>query len=106
MSTLPNTYNDTLQCSNLEYYPVSLRIDKFPLDSTNFTYTESTKIKQGSEVITYVLKAPQNELITFGIWGRLFDKDDTPHQDFTEEDVTNYINIENIIYKDSESNRI
>nr|XP_013189651.1 unnamed protein product [Amyelois transitella] len=109
MTTYSHRHNSTLDCDNIVYFPVSLRINKFPLDSRNFTYTElnqdgvNTLDKSGREKIIYKINAPQNDLISFGVWGRIYDKDVSGPTEVTEEDRSNYIHIENIIYKVSES---
>ncbi|XP_053617655.1 vanin-like protein 1 [Plodia interpunctella] len=103
MTTYPHRHNSSLDCENIIYYPVSLRINKFPLDSHNFTYSESNQNGDnengGREKISYKLNAPQNDLIAFAVWGRIYDKDISGSYHVTEEDESNFSQFENMIYK-------
>ncbi|KAI8442261.1 hypothetical protein MSG28_005831 [Choristoneura fumiferana] len=107
MSTLRNQYNKTLQCDNVVYFPSSFRINKFPLSPVNYTYSESSQNEietgelpktNGREKIMYKINAPQDELMSFAIWGRIYVRDVDHNTEVTEEDVQNYLNIEDIIY--------
>ncbi|KAM3964073.1 vanin-like protein 1 [Aphomia sociella] len=104
MTTYKHRYNNSLHCNDVVYFPVSLRNNKFPLSPSNYTFVDSTQ--NGGEAnenggrgrISSNLKTTQNELISFGIWGRLYNKDVNFANDVTEEDINNYHQIENIIY--------
>ncbi|XP_004928913.2 vanin-like protein 1 isoform X1 [Bombyx mori] len=87
MTTFKNTYNETLQCDNMLYLPISVRVNKLPLDPTNYTFVEESPItSNGSEKtkneatatiidrtkFLFKLNKPQTDLVAFGIWGRLF----------------------------------
>lgn len=111
MQTYRNTYNETLDCDNIEYFPVTLRYNKFPLSSKNFTYT--TKLKDQSkcepndqntfsvlqkeimnrnnrERINFKINVPQNEVVAFGIWGRIYNRDVDHNKGASEEDIQNF----------------
>ncbi|KAJ8711351.1 hypothetical protein PYW07_008593 [Mythimna separata] len=110
MQTYRNTYNDTLDCDNIEYFPVSVRYNKFPLSPKNFTYT--TKLKDQScepkdqntfsvlqkeilsrnsrERLNFKINVPQKELIAFGIWGRIFNRDIDHNKGASEEDLQKF----------------
>ncbi|XP_049879631.1 vanin-like protein 1 isoform X2 [Pectinophora gossypiella] len=111
MTTYRNQYNGTLKCDNVVYFPSSMRSSKFPLSSKNFTFIDSTqngdaKQNGGRERIVYKITAPQDDLVTFGIWGRVYTRDVNHDIETSEEDIQNYIEIENIIYdKNKELNR-
>lgn len=103
MTTYRLQYNETLKCDNIVYYPSTLTTRKFPLNPKNFTYIASdilslSKEGNGRELITFKLNKPQSELISFGIWGRIYDKDVNFNKETTEEDINNYIEIENGIF--------
>lgn len=118
MTTYRYQYNTSLDCDNVVYYPSTLRNNKFPLHPHNFTFVKSTqngdfpqngantqnggtqnvRSENDRELVSLKLKNPQNELITFAIWGRLYVRDVNPVKDVTEEDVNSYIEIENVIY--------
>ncbi|XP_039752373.1 vanin-like protein 2 isoform X2 [Pararge aegeria] len=104
-------YNSTLKCNDVEYFPISIRKNLFPLDPSNFSYKEDqieneeyednlNEIKPNEErvQITNKINSPQTALISFGIWGRVFDRDGTILTNFSEEDIQKYIEIENAIY--------
>ncbi|XP_026488914.2 vanin-like protein 2 isoform X3 [Vanessa tameamea] len=109
MTTYSKHYNSTLNCDDIMYYPTSMRNNKFPLNPINFTYTmnETPKeseenneiLKQRSrENITYKLNSPQNELVSFGIWGRIFNRDGKILYNPSKDDINKYIEIENHIF--------
>ncbi|XP_050353057.1 vanin-like protein 2 isoform X3 [Nymphalis io] len=109
MTSYRKHYNNTLKCDDILYYPVSMRNNKFPLNPKNFTYKmdetrkdleENNEIikHNGREHITYKLNSPQNELVSFGIWGRMFNRDGEIIYNPSKDDVHKYIEIENIIY--------
>ncbi|XP_023952054.2 vanin-like protein 2 [Bicyclus anynana] len=103
-------YNNTLKCNDIEYFPISIKKNMFPLEPSNFTYEEDqiqngdyedqlNKLNQDGRVqITNKINLPQTELISFGIWGRVFQRDGVILKNFTEDDVKRYIEIENVIY--------
>lgn len=110
MTSYSKHYNTTLKCDDIIYYPISLRNNKFPLSPKIFTYqvknkhSDSTKniddIKVNADRvhITYKLNAPQQELASFGIWGRIFTRDVKTKYNPSKEDKEKYIEIENVIY--------
>lgn len=113
MKTYHKRYNSTLKCNDIEYFPISIRNNKFPLNPKNFSFSESSKRGLLSrtdnslgqietfENVKYKLKSPQIGLFSFGIWGRIYYKDDSPiYKKITKEDVKKYIEIEDIIYGD------
>lgn len=128
MTTYSYQHNSTLDCDNVVYYPTSLRNNKFPLHPLNYTFTklqnDAEKISVFSqsnviskcevdvrptennklEHITYRLNTLQNEIVSFGIWGRLYIRDGNPSYEATEEDIDSYIEIENIIYNQIDKN--
>ncbi|KAL0867646.1 hypothetical protein ABMA27_008398 [Loxostege sticticalis] len=124
MTTYSYQYNSTLGCDNVVYYPTSLRNNKFPLHPHNFTFSKSqndaeqiafsendviSHLRTGNEKnklqhLSYKLNRVQNELVSFGIWGRLYIRDSNPEEHVSEEDVNSYIEIENVIYNEAHKN--
>ncbi|XP_052752109.1 vanin-like protein 2 isoform X1 [Galleria mellonella] len=103
MTTYRHHYNKSLNCDDVVYFPISLRNNKFPLSPVNFTFVDSSQKgweqnNFGRGRITYELKSRQNELISFGIWGRIYNKDVNAIRDISDEDRKKYIEIENTIY--------
>lgn len=111
MTTHRLHYNTSLQCDDIVYYPTSFRNNKFPLSPKNFTFVvASTVSKEDScgeelgvnalrEHISYHLNAPQTELVSFGVWGRIYNRDVDHNKPPTGEDLQNYLEIEDWIYK-------
>ncbi|KAL4711853.1 hypothetical protein ACJJTC_006022 [Scirpophaga incertulas] len=121
MTTYPSQYNSSLSCDNTVYYPNSMRYNKFPLRSNDFIYEKSQNGRLASrgnkqdgantkskprEQILYKLMTPTKELISFGIWGRLYLRDIYAHKEITEEDLKNYVEIENVIYSNADLYKI
>ncbi|CAG9791383.1 unnamed protein product [Diatraea saccharalis] len=85
MITYPNQYNKSLKCDNTVYYPTSLKCNKFPLRPQDFIYENSIKYvldnvtgtheNKGHVEIFYRIRRPQNELISFALWGRAYLRD-------------------------------
>ncbi|XP_059050818.1 vanin-like protein 2 [Achroia grisella] len=103
MTTYRHQYNQSLDCDDVVYFPNSIRNNKFPLSSNNFTFLDSTQngarnTNGGRGRVIYELKSRQNELVSFGIWGRIYTKDVNTIGEVTEEDLNHYNEIENIIY--------
>ncbi|XP_041971885.1 vanin-like protein 2 isoform X2 [Aricia agestis] len=104
MTTYRDHYNTSLHCSDIEYYPVSLRNNKFPLSPKNFTFTGTEKMNSISEVkggftnLSFKMSKPQNDIVAFGVWGRLYNRDGGPGEK-REDDVANYIELEEVIYE-------
>ncbi|CAH0696824.1 unnamed protein product [Spodoptera exigua] len=111
MRTHQNTYNDTLQCDNIEYFPVTVRYNKFPLSPKNFTYTVKQKDQQQCEskdqntisvlqqeffnkkdrdTLNFKINAPQNEIVAFGIWGRIYTRDVDHNKEASQEDIQSF----------------
>lgn len=125
MRTYRKQYNSTLQCDDIEYYPLSMQNNKFPLSPKNFTYTakigdttafpkcESKKHeevsvfqqeiieKNAKETLKYKINQAQNGLMAFGVWGRLFHKDVDHNKGITDEDVEHFNTILDRIYAGS-----
>jgi hypothetical protein len=115
MTTYPNQHNTTLDCSNVVYCPSSMRYNKFPLLTKDFIYRKSSQIdndinengvenydgviKVPREEILYKIVEPQNELVSFAVWGRMYLRDVNGETDTSDEDIKNYLEIENRIYK-------
>lgn len=123
MNTYRNEYNGTLRCDNIEYFPVSCRYNKFPLNPTNFTYTTKSKdqlncepkdqiyqnsvsvlqkeifIKNNRERLNFKINVPQTDLVSFGIWGRVYTRDVDHNKATSEEDVRKFNTILDNIYK-------
>ncbi|XP_045516407.1 vanin-like protein 1 isoform X3 [Pieris brassicae] len=91
----PLDYNTTLKCDDVEYFGFSLRDNKFPLNPANYTFTKHEDEKAS---FSFKINAAQNNLVTFAIWGRIYDEDKVFPHEITNSDVNNYINIENIIF--------
>ncbi|XP_075983847.1 vanin-like protein 2 isoform X2 [Anticarsia gemmatalis] len=126
MNTYSNSYNETLDCENIEYFPLSMRYNKFPLSPTNYTFYMTTKDepqekcgsgesnvlsvfqntilakenKDSRSTIQYKIERPQSELVAFGIWGRLYtrDVDHNTRRKVTDEDVAKFNTILDRIY--------
>ncbi|XP_072934498.1 vanin-like protein 2 isoform X2 [Epargyreus clarus] len=109
MTTYRHHYNSSLQCDDVVYFPSTLRNNKFPFDPKNVTFIDNTQITDLENSITdscvnekgtvlFKLNVPQNQLVSFGIWGRLYNRDVNLLKNVTQEDVENSIRIENIIY--------
>ncbi|GBP44017.1 Vanin-like protein 2 [Eumeta japonica] len=103
MNTYKHRYNDTLQCANVVYFPSTFQRNKFPLNPSNFSFVEKyqdgdAKENGGKERITMKLAAPQMDLVTFGVWGRIYDRDVDHNAQVTDEDRQQYTQIENVIY--------
>ncbi|XP_050677596.1 vanin-like protein 2 isoform X2 [Leptidea sinapis] len=98
MSTYGHKYNASLKCNDVEYYGISLKSNHYPLEPKNFTITSENK-NGGRMNLVHKINSPQSELISFGIYGRIYDRD-TPRTAVpaTVEDVNNYIEIEKVIY--------
>ncbi|CAK1590457.1 unnamed protein product [Parnassius mnemosyne] len=113
MTTHRLHYNTSLQCDDIVYYPTSFKNNKFPVRPKNFTFEETSKQEAGSSIrnsveinmkgrkehITYKLNAPQTDLVAFGVWGRIYNKDVNHNKPPTEDDLQNYLEIEDWIYK-------
>ncbi|CAH0595384.1 unnamed protein product [Chrysodeixis includens] len=97
MKTYRNEYNTSQHCNNIQYYPTSFRYNHFPLSSKNFTFTMSSEenceseneiqdnvsvfqkeliSKSKREEISFKLEVPQKELVSFGIFGRIYTRDE------------------------------
>ncbi|CAH0713812.1 unnamed protein product, partial [Brenthis ino] len=104
MTSYSKHYNRTLKCEDIAYYPLSLRNNKFPLSPKNFTFNEQSiennEILQKTfqEFLTYKINSPQEDLISSGIWGRIFTRDGKINFNPTEEDIQRYIDIEKVIF--------
>ncbi|XP_049699303.2 vanin-like protein 1 isoform X2 [Helicoverpa armigera] len=111
MNTYRNTYNDTLDCNNIEYFPVTVRYNKFPLSPKNFTFTSKEKDQSKCEQkeqnrlsilqkeiisrtkrerLNFKINVPQRELIAFGIWGRIYTRDVDHNKEPSDDDVQKF----------------
>ncbi|KAI5635486.1 carbon-nitrogen hydrolase domain-containing protein [Phthorimaea operculella] len=99
MRTHKLQYNNTLHCNNVVYYPSSFTINHFPLSHDNFTFTRDipeNKITHHREKINMKINKPQDELVAFGIWGRIYNRDvDHNVKEVSEEDIQKYLEFEN-----------
>lgn len=129
MTTYKNSYNSTLQCDNIVYFPLSFIDNKFPLEPANYTYTvksennndvcikensfediknEESKMhvfkgkKSNREKIVYKLEKPQKSLVAFGVWGRIYTRDIDHTKTMTEEDLKQFQTMLDIIYSDKD----
>ena len=124
MQTYSNTHNDTLDCDNIEYFPVTLGADKYPLSPKNFTLT--TKLKDQSkcgpkdqnsfsvlqkeilsrnnrERLNFKINVPQDGLVSFGIWARIYARDVDHNKAVTEEDVQKFNTLLDQIFSSTDS---
>uniref|UniRef100_A0A2A4K2W7 CN hydrolase domain-containing protein n=1 Tax=Heliothis virescens TaxID=7102 RepID=A0A2A4K2W7_HELVI len=111
MNTYRNTYNETLDCNNIEYFPVTVRYNKFPLSPKNFTFTSKSKdqskcgqkdqnrlsilqkeiiTRNSRERLNFKINVPQRELIAFGIWGRIYTRDVDHNKEPSHDDVQKF----------------
>lgn len=126
MHTYGQKYNRRLDCEDVIYFPLSFRYNKFPLSPENFTYV-STKLdnkadfpkceaqtkndisafqkdilnKNAKETLVFKLNRAQNELVAFGIWGRLYNRDIDHNKEVTDEDIEKFETILDHIYGES-----
>lgn len=113
MTTYRQQYNGTLKCNNVVYFPVSLQSNRFPLQSKDFMYSdENGRHKQdGRAHLTIELNHSQNDIVAFGIYGRLYNKDVVHQKITTENDIQAYREFEDRIFfsrveKQSDENKI
>ncbi|KPJ15957.1 Vanin-like protein 2 [Papilio machaon] len=116
MTSRVHHYNTSLQCDDIVYFPISFTNNKFPVRPKNFTFLESSKISSNKvlsscennlskdfnghkEHIIYKLNAPQTDLVSFGVWGRVYNRDVDHNKKPTDDDLKNYLEIEDWIYK-------
>lgn len=105
MYTLKPKYNNSLYCNNILYYPSSVRTNKFPLQVNNYTYDLNEKndedniLSDDRQLILLKLNKPQNDLISFGIWGRIYNRDTVGKIELTENQIKEYIRLEELIFK-------
>lgn len=119
MHTMRPQYNDTLKCENRLYYATTVRTNKFPLDVSNYTYSSLPEVK-GTEnggyspengkssnnkrvLLSLKLNRLQTDLVTFGIWGRVYNRDSYDATRATVDDVNEYKEIENVIFSAGDS---
>lgn len=122
MTTYRHQYNQTLHCDNIVYFPVSFQANKFPLSRTNVTFIDQgpdgkifnhlsqmnslneiqncgiEKEISGREHVTFKINKPQDELVSFGIFGRMYTKDVDHNTPVTDEDIQKFNTILDIIY--------
>ncbi|CAG9791382.1 unnamed protein product [Diatraea saccharalis] len=96
MTSYPTQYNVSLQCDNVVYYPTSLKYNKFPLEPQDFEYRKWEY--SDFDLLVYSLARPQDELISFALWGRAYLRDVQLKDEASEEDVINSILSENLIF--------
>ncbi|KPI96015.1 Vanin-like protein 2 [Papilio xuthus] len=121
MTSYSHHYNASLQCDDIIYYPVSFTNDKFPVRPKNVTFLETSKINSNEvlsscennlnidfnghkEHIVYKINAPQNNIVSFGVWGRVYNRDFDHNKKPTADDLKNYLEIEDWIYKMEKKN--
>ncbi|XP_045771206.1 vanin-like protein 2 isoform X1 [Maniola jurtina] len=111
-------YNNTLKCDDVIYYPISLRNNKYPLNPQNYTFridqtrhfytlTDNNEIIQDDQQsITYRLNSPQIELLSFGIWGRIYGEDSKVGKEVVNENVEPHAEIKNSLLGDQKADII
>ncbi|XP_052739170.1 vanin-like protein 1 [Bicyclus anynana] len=81
-------YNTSLKCDDIEYYPMSFTNNKFPLNPQNYTFENENRNfdelvnneimkRNGQQCMMFKLNTPQTDLLSFGIFGRIYSKDGT-----------------------------
>lgn len=81
-TVLKPVYNSTTQAMNSAYYPVTLTTAIMPLDRHEITFATSASQDESDEyIIKMTMNSPQSELLTFGIFGRVFSNDHLPATD-------------------------
>ncbi|XP_013146599.1 PREDICTED: vanin-like protein 2 isoform X1 [Papilio polytes] len=115
MTSHVHHYNTSLQCDDVIYFPISFTNNKFPVRPKNVTFLESSKITSNEvlacennlnidlnghkEHIIHKINKPQSNLVAFGVWGRIYNRDFDHNKRPTEDDLKNYLEIEDWIYK-------
>lgn len=74
--------NSSIDAADCVYYPVTSEVSIMPLKTEDYKFTE----EQSGDRITFELSLlnKDKEILSFGIWGRVFDRDDgepTPERD-------------------------
>nr|XP_013189645.1 unnamed protein product [Amyelois transitella] len=117
MDTFGSHYNTSLECNDIIYYPLSLTNKLHPLKPENFTFVDAPqdggeitngrasqdggkKRKGGRTNLTMKLNAPQIDLVSFAIYGRIYYKDVNRYSlEVTQEMMNEYDELENRIYR-------
>lgn len=100
MTTYRQQYNSTLKCSNIVYFPVSLQSNRFPLESKDFTYSDQNggQKQNGRAHLKVELSHSQNNIVAFGIYGRLYIKDVVEQKKNTDKDIAAYREFEDRLF--------
>lgn len=100
MTTYREQYNNTLQCSNVVYYPVSMQSNRFPLETEAFKYSDQNgeREQNGRANLKMELNKNQDNIEAFGIYGRLYYKDIVHKRIITDAEVQMYIEFEDQIF--------
>lgn len=100
MTTYRRQYNNTLECSNVVYFPVSMQSNRFPLQSKDFKYSDQNCLREqdGRAHLKIELNHSQRNIVTFGIYGRLYNKDVVHQRIITENDIQAYQEFEDRIF--------
>lgn len=129
MRTYTHQYNSTLKCDNIVYFPMSIRANKFPLSAKNITFndvkqqTETEKHngeitfieindienngkKIAREEVTFKINESQDELMAFGIWGRIYTRDVDHNKKVTEKDIIDFNNVMEEIYRTNDKKKV
>lgn len=107
MTTYRQQYNNTLKCSNVVYFPVSMQSNRFPLQSKDFTFSNQNggRNQDGRAHLTMELNHNQDNIVAFGIYGRLYYKDVVHQKIVTEQDIQAYKEFEDRIFSSANKER-
>lgn len=107
MTSHRSHYNDTVKCNDIVYYPVSFRNNYYPLNPQNYTFKidqnrrfytliDDRITQNDQQFMTFKFNMPQKELISFGIWGRIYREDGRVNKEGTsDENVGGNLEFEN-----------
>ncbi|CAH2259692.1 jg24301 [Pararge aegeria aegeria] len=102
-------YNSTLKCDDIVYYPVSFTSNKFPLNPKNYTFKNDEKrifhtlidneiTQTDKQYVRYKMNLPQTELLSVGIWGRIYRKDGKGDRDVIDDNDEIHAEIQNSLF--------
>ncbi|XP_077299162.1 vanin-like protein 1 [Arctopsyche grandis] len=80
-TVLKPVYNSTTQAMNSAYYPVTLTTAIMPLNRQEVMFATSSDNESDKHIIKMTMNSPQSELLTFGVFGRVFSNDHLPATD-------------------------
>ncbi|GBP97468.1 Vanin-like protein 1 [Eumeta japonica] len=107
MKTHKHRYNNTLNCDNVVYFPSTLQRNNLPLNPDRFTFTERLQdgdvIQDGGQQnVTMKLKETEYDLLTFGIYGRIYDRDVNIDKGVTDDERRKFLKFIDFIYSNRE----